>query len=546
MTVAVTSLDRIGAICAAFRIDSLMPQLKASDEILSGGGMVDVAVLGQFKAGKSSFLNSVIGADVVPVGVLPATAVVTRIGYGPADRVVVRDLSGGAFEISPDEMAEYVTEQKNPENAKQVAIVEVELVSLEPYRGIRFVDTPGLGSVFAHNTRTSMEWLPRVGGALVAVSVNHPFSEQDLRLLGEVARHTPEVAILLTKADLVSESQLDVVVEFTQRQIARHTGREMPIFPYSVNPAFGHLRDAVREHLSRRIANGREERFAEIMHHKMRSLVSGCREYLRLALSAAECAETARRDLQEVLRREQREIGSVRSEIWLFTQDLKSRVRTAAGERFHSCHGEVTGRLESALREKMAGWTGNLAKTTQDFQEWLGDALDEELGRVSMSGEGFLSGFLHKAGASLQRTVRAFQDRLAKEIERALGISFEGARFHAEIEEPKQPDIRVGRTFDANIEILWFLVPMRIVRPAVNRHFLKLLPWEAEKNLSRLAAQWAAAVDASVDDLARQALEFMQNELSTIEGLVAGGDDRREEIRKALSELDALERSAAS
>lgn len=537
-------LERIGAICRAFRIDSLIPQLKAGEEILSGGGVVDVAVLGQFKAGKSSFLNSVIGHEIIPVDVLPATAVVTRIGYGPMDRTIVRDLAGHALEVPLGDLADYVTEQRNPENVKQVAIVDVELPTLAPFKGIRFVDTPGLGSIFAHNTRISMEWLPRVGGAIVAVSVNHPFSEQDLSLLGAVARHTPEVAILLTKADLVSESQLDVVVEFTRRQIVRHTGRELPIFPYSVQPAYGRLRDPLRDYLLRDIALGRERKFREIVSHKMRSLISDCRDYLRLAQGAAEAAESARQDLKEALRREDLDGGSVRSEVWLFAHDLKSRVRTTAGERFHAYHGEVSGRLGHALREEATGWKGNLARTTRDFQVWLASALEEELGRVSTAGEGILSGFLGKARTSLQRMVRAFQDRLAKDIERALHMTFGGARFHAEIREPERPDIRVGRTFDTNVDLLWFLIPMRVVRPVVNRHFLRLLPWETEKNLSRLAGQWADAVNASIDDLARQALDFMRNELSTIEGLISSGGDRRQEIRKALEDLDALDRAA--
>src|SRR4030065_506682 len=102
----------------------------------------------------------------------------------------------------PFEAAAFVTEQRNPGNEKKVSIVEVSLSSLAEFPGVRFVDTPGLGSIFAHNTLTSLECLPRVGGALLAVSVNHPFSGQDRKLLEEVSQHPPAAAILLTKGDL--------------------------------------------------------------------------------------------------------------------------------------------------------------------------------------------------------------------------------------------------------------------------------------------------------------------------------------------------------
>ncbi len=541
MTDLESRIERLGRLCAEFRIDSLRPQLEALAEARRDAGVVDVAVLGQFKAGKSSFLNAVIGYDVMPVDVLPATAVITRVGYGPADRVLVRRLSGAIEEVPRDRLADFVTEQGNPGNEKQVAMVEVELPSLEPYKGVRFVDTPGLGSVFAHNTKVSLEWLPRVGGALLAVSVNHPLSGQDLQLLRDVRKHTPEVAILLTKVDLVSESQADAVVDFTRRQVARHLGRELPIFPFSIHPAFEATRDRVRDDLLHRLAGRHEEMFEEIVAHKVRALIAGCREYLRLAQGAAAAAGRARSDLGDVLREEQREIGAVKAEIALFVRDLSARVRTAAGERYFAYHGEVAARLRDGLREKMPGWRGNLAGTTRAFREWLAAALTEELGRLSEHGETHLGGFLFKARASLQRTVRAFQDRLGRQIERALGIAFSGAHFDARIVPPEQPDVRVGQAFDTHIDLLWFVIPMAIFRPLVGRHFLKIIPWEVEKNLSRLAGQWADAVNASIDALARQAADFIQGELSTIERLAAAKGDRGGAIAAALEALDALD-----
>jgi len=140
--------------------------------------------------------------------------------------------------------------------------------------------------------------------------------------------------------------------------------------------------------------------------------------------------------------------------------------------------------------------------------------------------------------------VRAFQDRIAREIERALGLTFEGAQFTVEIAEPSRPDVRTGRTFDTGVELLWFLIPMGIFRPLVRRHFLRRIPWEAEKNLSRLAAQWSDAVNASIDDLARRSMAFLADELATVEGLVGDARDRGPDIRKALDLLDSVESSS--
>lgn len=158
---------------------------------------------------------------------------------------------------------------------------------------------------------------------------------------------------------------------------------------------------------------------------------------------------------------------------------------------------------------------------------------------MSGRGEEYLSSYLLQAQSSLQRTVRAFQDRLAENIEAALGVKFEGASFHAAIREPAHPDVRVGKIFDVHIDLLWFLIPMGLARKPLLRHFRKRIVWEAEKNLSRLSSQWADAVNGSIDHLVRQAMEFVTGELSTIERLVEGAEDNRDRIHESLGEIDA-------
>ena len=532
-------------ICDQFRLANLLPQMKACLETLRGGGTVDIAVLGQFKAGKSSFLNSLIGNEIVPVDVLPVTAVITRIGYGPRDRAVVRRLSGETQEIPITDLPGYVTEQRNPKNEKRVALVEVELASLAVYRGIRFVDTPGLGSIFAHNTLTSMNWLPRVGAALVAISMIQSMGEQDLHLLGEVFKHTPEVVILLTKTDLVSGRERKAVIEFTQWQVAQHTGRQLLVLPFSIRPGFEGCQSDVRDYLLGHVVARHEELLKKIMDHKLSALVSESRAYLLLAQKAAMSAEEARSDLREALSHEREGIQTLGKEVRVLTQHLKTRARTASGERFHAHHAEVTIRLRASLRRTMRSWAGNLSTRTRAFQDWLRAALEEELGRASENGKAYLEEFLIEAQTSFHRTVRAFQDRLSREIERALGVAFEGARFHAEIAEPKRPDVKTGRIFDSHIELLWFAIPMRIFHWLFERHFLRLIPWEVEKNLSRLASQWADAVNASIESLARQSTESMERELTTIEALVSSASDQRADIETALEELGQFSMSEA-
>jgi hypothetical protein len=341
----------------------------------------------------------------------------------------------------------------------------------------------------------------------------------------------------------VSGKELASVIEFTRSQATSRTGKEWRVLPVSNRPGFEGMREEVAEYLRDRIAGRREEAFGEIARHKVRALVGGCREYLTLAERAAGAADAARSDLVAAMVRERRDFGSVKGEIRLLCNHLQAEVRTAADKRFHAYLGEVTVRVTANLREAMAGWEGNLARVAREFEGWLRDAIMEEMGAISLHGEGHLAGFLFRAQASVERSVRAFADRLAREIERALGIRFEGARFDPRVEEPAHPDVRLSPTFDTHFELLWFLIPMGLFRPLVRRHFLRRIPWEAEKNLSRVAAQWADALSASIDGLYRDATAFLEREVGTIAELVGEADagNRREGIRAALAELAALE-----
>lgn len=208
----------------------------------------------------------------------------------------------------------------------------------------------------------------------------------------------------------------------------------------------------------------------EIARHKVRALVAGCRGSLILAERAAGAADAARADLVAALERERRGFGSVKGEIRLLCNHLQAEVRTAADERFHAYHGEATRRVTANLREAMAGRKGHLGRMTREFEEWHADVMMEEMGAVSLHGEGHLAGFLFRAQASVERSVRAFVDRLGREIENALGIRFEGARFDPQVEEPAHPDVRLSPTFDTYFELLWFLIPMPVFRPLVRRH----------------------------------------------------------------------------
>ncbi|OPY30644.1 MAG: GTPase Era [Methanocella sp. PtaU1.Bin125] len=198
----------------------------------------NLAVLGQFKRGKTTFINALLGAKVLPTAIVPHTSIVTILKYGPEPSVRVV-FNGGATEvISPDRLADYVTESGNPKNAKGVRHVEVSYPSGYLRDGFAIIDTPGIGSTFAHNTATTYGFLSRIDAAVFMLSVDPPISDVEMQFLADVSRSSGKFFFILNKIDYVDEDDLRHAVGFNARAIGQKLGREeIRIFPMSSRQA---------------------------------------------------------------------------------------------------------------------------------------------------------------------------------------------------------------------------------------------------------------------------------------------------------------------
>lgn len=118
-------------------------------------GRFFLATVGQFKRGKSTLLNALLGEPLLPAGVAPVTSAITviRFGHDRSARVIVKD--GGSSTIRVDELPLFVTERGNPRNEKHVAAVDIFHPASLLAKGMCLVDTPGLGSVFEANSSNS-------------------------------------------------------------------------------------------------------------------------------------------------------------------------------------------------------------------------------------------------------------------------------------------------------------------------------------------------------------------------------------------------------
>ena len=187
-------------------------------------GRFHVAVVGQFKRGKSTLINALVGDPVLPSGVVPVTSIVTVVTYGPRRGARVQMDDGAWRDVDPSALAAFVSEEGNPNNEKGVAGVEVFVPSPLLASGMCLVDTPGLGSVFAGGSAATHAFVPHVDAALVVLGADPPISEDELTLVEQVSRHVTNLVVVLNKADRVSDAERQQAKAFSARVLARRVG----------------------------------------------------------------------------------------------------------------------------------------------------------------------------------------------------------------------------------------------------------------------------------------------------------------------------------
>lgn len=196
-----------------------------------------VVIIGEFNAGKSTFVNALLGANVLPMGITPTTEVIELIRYSETPDLKPKLQEDGSLRV-----------WSHPSTGAP---------------GVAIVDTPGTGSVFQQHERIAKDFLHRSDLVIFVLSAKRAFAETE-RIYMEMAKnYGKKVILVVNQVDLLDGEEQKTVRRFIEQQVKESLGITPLIFMVSA-----------KQSLQSRIDGGEEQGGVDAVRAHLRSLLA--------------------------------------------------------------------------------------------------------------------------------------------------------------------------------------------------------------------------------------------------------------------------------
>ncbi len=195
-------------------LDQFGPDVEATDRNALVGCRASlrelflIVVAGEFNSGKSTFLNALLGAQVLPEGVTPTTDAITLLKYGdePFDELIEPSLRLHHY---PAEMLRQLT----------------------------VVDTPGTNAVIRQHERLTRDFIPRADLVIFLTSADRPFTESERTFLELIKDWGKKVVVVINKIDILTPAEQEQVAQFVREHVNRVLEQSPELFLVSARRA---------------------------------------------------------------------------------------------------------------------------------------------------------------------------------------------------------------------------------------------------------------------------------------------------------------------
>jgi ribosome biogenesis GTPase A len=191
-----------------------------------------LVILGEFNHGKSTFVNALLGADVLPTGITPTTAALNHVIYSDHPRARAITKAGDVIDLAPAALADWVTVGGG--RAADVTYVEVGYPAELLRENITLVDTPGVNDLNEQRADITYGYVPRADAVIFLLDAGQALKDSEREFLAShvLAGSRDRLIFVLGKIDLLSEGERAAVTEYVKKGL-RTLVPEPVVFPLS-------------------------------------------------------------------------------------------------------------------------------------------------------------------------------------------------------------------------------------------------------------------------------------------------------------------------
>ncbi|MCC8073792.1 MAG: dynamin family protein [Clostridiales bacterium] len=214
-------LSQMAKICDELDMTTQAKDLKESRTKLQEHKFA-VGILGEFKRGKSTVINALLGNEIMPADILPCSATMNRVSYGIHPSAQLNMVDGTSKTIAVEDLTKYVTKLDEDSMARATKIEEA--IVFYPCQfcqnGVEIVDTPGLNDD-ERMDKITQDIIPKLDAVIMVLIPDSPFSMSEAEFVRNklMVSDIGRLIFLINKIDLVRERDREKVVKSIREKI---------------------------------------------------------------------------------------------------------------------------------------------------------------------------------------------------------------------------------------------------------------------------------------------------------------------------------------
>lgn len=472
-----------------------------------------LVVLGEFNHGKTTFVNALLGAPVLPMGVTPTTAVIHHVVHGVRGAKAVTT-AGAQSVVAFDQIGSYVV--GGGHETDDVRHIEVSYPAGLLEGGVVLVDTPGVNDLNSTRAEITYSYIPRADAVIFLLDAGQILKESERQFLSGklLAQSRDKVIFVINKIDLLDEDEKEQASAYARSQLAKLVP-EPKVYAVSAEQALGGERD--KSGLT--VLAAELTRFLE--HDRGRVLLDNALdEGLRTSTTLKRGIEVQKQALG------------------METEELERRLKTLDGDLVSSA--KAAENRERRIRESLSAVKALVRKECEDFGKRFAASLPAEIESSRADDlKRYLPGFM-------EERFRGFADKQGEQIQKRLEqVAEEAIAFVSD--EAKARGDKMAEAFggtpevDLNVNTLAYDVGVialgafgigmmalsnvfvggamtlaapvlaYVFRERADRDVKKRASEEAPAAVIAAAAELALAFEKQIDDFGDKLVDFVKN-----------------------------------